>query len=41
MHNVRLEQINDKVRECNDSADAATIEFNLEGEWRTSDDENT
>ena len=39
MHNVRLDQIHDKVAECQENADAATMEFNLEGEWRTSDDD--
>ena len=39
MHNVRLDQIHDKVAECQKNADAAKMEFNLEGEWRTSDDD--
>ena len=39
MHNVRLEKINEKADECIQNQDAATIEFNLEGEWRTSKDE--
>ena len=39
MHNVRLDQIHDKVAECKENADAATMEFNLEGEWRTPGDD--
>ena len=39
MHNVRVERINEKAQECNQDSDAATIVFNLEGEWRTSDDQ--
>ena len=39
MHNVRVEQINEKAQECTQNSDAATIEFNLEGEWRVSDQE--
>tara|TARA_Y100000746_G_C15398045_1_gene405167 strand:- start:62 stop:586 length:525 start_codon:yes stop_codon:yes gene_type:complete len=39
MHNVRVEQINEKVQECSENSDAATIEFNLEGEWRVSNQE--
>ena len=39
MHNVRVEKINEKADECIQNQDAATIEFNLKGEWRTSKDE--
>ena len=39
MHNVRVDQINEKAQECTQNSDAATIEFNLEGEWRVSDQE--
>ncbi|MFL2961052.1 MAG: hypothetical protein ACJZ4T_06085, partial [Candidatus Thalassarchaeaceae archaeon] len=39
IHNVRVEKIKDKVDECRKNSDAATIGFNLEGEWRTSETE--
>ena len=39
MHNVRVEKINEMADECRQNQNAATIEFNLEGEWRTSKDE--
>jgi len=39
MHNVRVDQINAKKNECIDNHQAATMEFNLEGEWRVSNDQ--
>ena len=38
IHNVRVEKIHDKADECKKNPNAATIGFNLEGEWRTSED---
>ena len=39
IHNVRVEKILEKADECRSNPDAATIGFNLEGEWRTADSE--
>ena len=39
MHNVRVEKINEKADECIQNQDAATIEFNLKGKWRTSNND--
>ena len=34
MHNVRVDQINTKRKECIVDIQAGNVEFNLEGEWR-------
>ena len=39
MHNVRLSGIQDKILECNQDSSAATIQFFLSGQWRTSPDD--
>ena len=39
MHNVRLSNIQKKYSECKESSEAATVQFNLQGEWRTSSDD--
>ena len=39
MHNVRVDQITTKTNECIDNPQAATIEFNLAGEWRVLNDQ--
>ena len=40
MHNVRLSNIQEKHSECKKFPEAATVEFNLHGEWRTSPNNN-
>ena len=40
MHNVRLSNIQKKHSECKKFPEAATVEFNLHGEWRTSPNNN-